>query len=199
MLALIAQGIGFGYAAGSLPGPFQAFILSETLQRGWRHSIWLIFAPLLSDGPIIAIVLLLLRGASDNFLRVISAVGGTFILYLAYGLYGQIRRGDFEAMLAPAEGGAAATPWSALRKGVGINALGPGPWIFWGTAMGPLLVDTWRTSPVHAVVFVVSFYLTFMLSLSGMILLFHQVRRLGPGVVRGALVVGLVALIVPSA
>jgi threonine/homoserine/homoserine lactone efflux protein len=190
-----------------MPGPLQAFFFSETLQRGWRHSIWLIFAPLLSDGPIIAIALLLLQGASDTFLRGISAVGGAFILYLAYGLYGRIRSGDFEAMLNPkpadegsvAEGGVALTRWGALRKGVGINALGPGPWIFWGTAMGPLLVDTWRASPVHAVLFVLSFYLTFMLILLGMILLFHQVRRLGPRVLRGALVAGLVALIVFAA
>lgn len=199
MFALIAQGISFGYAAGIMPGPFQAFIFSETLQRGWRHTIWLILAPLLSDGPVIAIVLLLLQGASDNLLRIISAVGGTFLLYLAYGLFGQIRRGDFAAMLHPedtTDNTPQRTQGGTLRQGVIINVLGPGPWLFWGTAMGPILVDTWRASPINAVAFVLSFYLTFMVILAGMILLFHQVRRLGPGVLRSALLIGLVALVI---
>ena len=196
MLAMLLQGISYGYAAGITPGPLQTFLLTQTLQYGWRRSIWLVLGPLVSDWPIVALILLVLQRASDSFLRVIGVVGGVFVLYIAWGLLGQLRRGDFD--LVPEEGAAEGipSPWAAVRKAAAINALGPGPWLFWGTAMGPLVISAWRESPPVAVLFVVAFYVTFLLVMVTQVLVAHQARRLGPRVVRVALWIGFAAMVV---
>lgn len=199
MIATLIQGISIGFAAGMTPGPLQVFLLTQTLQHGWQHAMWIILSPLLSDGPIVALILLVLQGASDTLLRGISLVGGAFVLYIAWGLWKQLRRGDFAPEEAvDAAGGAtrvAATPWQALRQAVGINALSPGPWLFWSTVMGPVVVTAWREWPPGAVAFVLGFYGTFLGVMAAQVLLFHQARRLGPRVVSGALWVGLVVLV----
>ena len=196
MIASLAQGIGFGYAAGMTPGPLQAFLLTQTLRHGWRHSVWLVFSPLLSDGPIVALVLLVLQGASESLLRIISLIGGAFVLTIAWGLWRQLRRGAFEPEALAGEADAAESVWAALRQAVLINALGPGPWLFWGTAMGPVVIETWRGSPPGAVAFVLGFYGAFLAVMAVQVIAFHQARRLGQGVIRVALWIGLLALVI---
>jgi len=200
VIPLLLQGIGFGYAAGVTPGPLQIFLVTQTLQYGWRHAIWLILSPLLSDGPIVALILVVLQQASDDLLRAVGLAGGAFVLYLAWGLWKQLRRGDFN----PIPEGAAtastpASPWAALRKAVAINMLGPGPWLFWGTAMGPVVIAAWRDSRPSAVLFVAGFYATFLLVMAVQVLLVAQARRLGAGMVRAALWIGLAAMILFAA
>lgn len=197
MIAMLLQGISYGYAAGITPGPLQTFLLTQTLQFGWRRAIWIVLGPLISDGPIVALILLVLQRASDSFLRVMGVVGGLFVLYIAWGLLRQLRRGDFDPV--PEDGAAGEgvpAPGAAIRKAAAINALGPGPWLFWGTAMGPLAISAWRDSPPVAVLFVAGFYVTFLLVMIIQVLVVHQARRLGPGVIRGALWIGFAALVV---
>lgn len=194
MFPVLLQGVSIGFAAGMTPGPLQAFLLTQTLTHGWRRAMWIVLSPLLSDGPIVAVILLVLQTASDGLLRAVGLVGGAFVLYLAWGLWRQIRRGEIGA---PAEGDApeAKTPWAALRKAVVINALGPGPWLFWSTVMGPLVVSAWRDSPAHGIAAVVGFYGIFLLTMAVQVILFHQARRLGPKAIRVGLWIGLAAMI----
>ena len=195
MIALLAQGVSIGLAAGMTPGPLQVFLLTQTLQNGWRHALWIILSPLISDGPIVAVILLILQGASDALLRGISLAGGAFILYIAWGLWGHLRQGGFDLPPEAGQETAATSPWGALRRAVAINALGPGPWLFWSTAMGPIVIAAWRDAPAHAVGFVAAFYGTFLGVMAVQVIVFHQARRLGPTVVRAALGVGLAALL----
>jgi len=194
MFPVLLQGVSIGFAAGMTPGPLQAFLLTQTLTHGWRRAMWIVLSPLLSDGPIVAVILLVLQTASDGLLRAVGLVGGAFVLYLAWGLWGQIRRGEIGA---PAEGAApdARTPWAALRKAIVINAMGPGPWLFWSTVMGPLVVSSWRDSPAHGIAVVVGFYGVFLLTMAVQVILFHQARRLGPKAIRVGLWIGLAAMI----
>jgi threonine/homoserine/homoserine lactone efflux protein len=200
MIPLLLQGISFGYAAGVTPGPLQIFLITQTLQFGWRHAIWLIFSPLISDGPVVGLILLVLQQASDGFLRAMGLIGGAFVLYIAWGLWQQLRRGDFSFVPAGAEAAPTpASPWAAMRKAVAINALGPGPWLFWGTAMGPIVIAAWRDSRPTAVLFVLGFYATFLLVMATQVLLVQQARRLGPNAIRIALWIGLAALLLFAA
>ena len=56
----LTQGIVFGLYAALLPGPFQAFMLSKSLQNGWRHALPLALVPLLTDLPVMLLMLGLL-------------------------------------------------------------------------------------------------------------------------------------------
>ncbi len=197
MLALLSQGISIGFAAGVTPGPLQTFLLLQTLRRGWRHAIWIVLSPLISDGPVVVLILFVLGQASAGLLRVISLIGGAFVFSIAWGVWKQLRAGGFRLDDNPAVAASepAESHWAALRRGVTINALGPGAWVFWGTVNGPLVVAAWRESPPSALAFLCGFYGVFLATMAAQVAVFHQARRLGPRVVTAALVIGLVALV----
>jgi len=52
MLTYLIWGIGYGFTAAMQPGQFQAYLMAQTLRQGWRKTLPMIFAPLLSDGPV---------------------------------------------------------------------------------------------------------------------------------------------------
>lgn len=197
MIALIVRGISIGFAAGMTPGPLQIFMLMHTLRHGARYALWLILAPLISDAPVVTIVLLVLGQASSDLLDAIGLLGGLFVLYIAWGLWQQLRSGIH---LPSAEAAETDTVIRQpipvnLRKAVIINALGPGAWLFWGTVLGPLVIDAWRDTPTHAVLFVLGFYGMFLLTMAGLVILFHQARRLGAQAVKIGLWIGLMVLV----
>ena len=67
------------------PGPFQAFLLSLVARYGWRRAMPAVLAPLVSDPPIVAIVLLVLTRLPEQFLAALRVAGGLFLLFLAWG------------------------------------------------------------------------------------------------------------------
>ena len=56
----ILQGIVYGFSAAVQPGPFQTYLISQALSKGWKRTLPAALAPLVSDVPIIAICLLVL-------------------------------------------------------------------------------------------------------------------------------------------
>lgn len=179
-----------GIAAAATPGLFQAFLISESLVGGWRRGAPVALAPLVSDFPIILLALLLLEQLPAGFLRAVSLVGGLFAGYLAWSLWRQWRAGAVQTETDAARTGA------GLRRGVLMNLLSPGPYLFWTFVLGPVVLRALRESALHGGVFVLGFYGIFIGSLLGLVGLFHQARRLGPLVVRGLQLVSIVVLLV---
>jgi len=73
MWIYLFQGIGYGLAAASQPGPLQTYLVSQSVTRGWRRTLPAALAPLVSDGPIIALCLLVLSKVPawlDRFLYI---------------------------------------------------------------------------------------------------------------------------------
>ncbi len=198
MLDGIIPALGFGFVAGVMPGPLQTFLLLQTLQRGARGGMWILPAPLVSDGPIIAVCLLVLSQAGPGLLRGLSLAGGLFLVYLARDSWRALVAGKGENRPADAPVDEQARSIAARHSGPAllgraalINALGPGPWIFWGTVMGPLLVQLWRVSATHGLTFLAVFYGTLVAMLSAQLLLFSFARRLGPKITRAGTWLGL--------
>jgi threonine/homoserine/homoserine lactone efflux protein len=178
VIAYFVQGLTLGVSAGATPGPFQAYLLARTLKNGWRRTLPVALAPLLSDGPIIALVLIVLTRLPGWFLQAMRIGGGLFLIYLAVMAYR-----TFRAMGTDAEPEAGDAGQSLLEAAL-INALSPGPWIFWSTVNGPLLVQGWRENPSHAGAFLLAFY-GFMITMNAtLIVLFGTARRLGQRVTR---------------
>ena len=84
MLPYLMFGITFAFAAAIQPGPFQTFIISKTLENGWKRTLPAAFAPILSDGPIIMLVLFILTNIPREMIRFLQIGGGLLLLYLAY-------------------------------------------------------------------------------------------------------------------
>lgn len=188
MWLYIVQGIGYGFAAAVQPGPLQTYLISQTLMKGWQKSLASALAPLISDGPIIALCLLVLSQVPAWLQRFLYVVGGLFILYLAYGAYKSWKR--FDPQLPSPETSAGQT----LLKAALTNVLAPGPYIYWTLVTGPILIRGWRESPLLGVSFVMGFYITMILILCGIIILFSAARQLGPTVNRILLGISAVAL-----
>jgi threonine/homoserine/homoserine lactone efflux protein len=188
MWLYILQGIGYGFAAGVQPGPLQTYIISQTLLKGWRRVLPAALAPLISDGPIITICLLILSQVPVWLQRFLYVAGGLFVLYLAYGAYRTWRY--FDPNLPSPEAG----PQKSILKAALVNLLNPSPYIFWTLVTGPILLAGWRKAPAYGLGFLVGFYATMILSLVTIILVFSTARQLGPKVNRLLLGVSALAL-----
>jgi threonine/homoserine/homoserine lactone efflux protein len=188
MLTFLLQGLALGFAAGAQPGPFQTYLISQTLSQGWRRTWIATFAPLVSDGPIVALVLLVLSQVPDWFQRVLQIVGGVFVLYLAWGAYRA-----WQAFAPDSESSPQTGPRSLLRAAM-MNALSPGPYLFWSLAIGPLIVTTWRENPTNALAIVLAFYFAMIGLNFVVVLLFGQAARFGNQVRRAMLGLSVLAL-----
>ena len=188
MLFYILQGIGYGLAAVAQPGPFQTYIISQTLRNGWRRTLLAALAPLVSDGPIIALVLLVLSQVPEGLRRFLYIGGGLFVLYLAWGAYRAWR--DFDTA-APLEN---SPRQQSLFQAALMNLLSPGPWMFWSLITGPILLRGWRETPALGIGFLSGFYVTLILGLATLIVLFGLAAQLGPKVNRLLLGISAIAL-----
>lgn len=189
MWTYIALGIGYGFAAAVQPGPLQTYLISQALLKGWRKSLLSALAPLISDGPIIALCVLVLSQVPVGFQRFLYIAGGSFVLYLAYGTYKSWQ--DFDAQLPSSE----SSSQGSLLKAALTNVLAPGAYLFWTLATGPILIRGWRETPIHGISLLVGFYVTMILSLALLIIIFGSAHQLGPKVSRTLLGVSAIALL----
>ena len=136
------------------------------------------FAPLASDGPIIALVLLVLSQIPANMQRFLYIASGLFILYLATTVFRVWRNFD------PAQRATALSSQQSLFRAAIMNVLSPGPYIFWSLVSGPILLTSWRQAPANGLGFLAGFYLAMIGTLAGIIVLFGTARQLGPKVNR---------------
>lgn len=178
-------GVGMAFTAVGNPGPLQAFYISQALTLGWQRTILAALAPLLSDGPIIVFVLLVLTNLPSWVLSLIQIGGGVFILYLGVGA-GRVlgQRWQVGNMSAAANPSAFTTPWQVLGKAITMNLLNPNPYIVWGTIIGPRLLQAWAISPFQALALLVGFYTTFVVGLVLFIIFFGKTGQINPQVNR---------------
>ena len=135
MINYFIFGLTYSFACVVQPGPFQAFLFSQSLTNGWRKTIPLVFAPLMSDLPVIVLVLLVLTNVPKEVLLVLQCVGGVFLLYLAYKAYKTWQ--SYEQTQGQGE----SSPGS-LFNAVLVNLFNPNPYLGWSLVMGPLLIKS---------------------------------------------------------
>jgi threonine/homoserine/homoserine lactone efflux protein len=174
----LIPGITFGFAAAAQPGPLMAYFISSTLQSGWKKTFPAIFSPLLTDGPIALLCLVLLGNLPPFMLDYVRIAGGLFLLYLAWQ---SARRWQKESGFSTT--GDVSSGRTILQSSV-VNLLNPGPYLGWSLVMGPLLIESWKLSPLWGFSLVAGFYLTLFAVSALLIILFHQARNSGPKVRR---------------
>ncbi len=172
MLALLAQGAALGISAALSPGPFQSIIIAQTLARGWRQTLPIIFAPLLGDIPIAFVMVFILNQAPTDFLRFIGFAGAALLLYLARGLYKSLDQNEsLEAV-----GQKSLHPMKGLALGLSMLFMSPGPYLYWSLILGPLLLSALDIGLLAALGFLFAFYLC---SIGGLILISIFLSRIG--------------------
>lgn len=139
-----------GLSAGLSPGPMLALVLRESMDNGIGAGLRVAMAPLLSDGPIVALVAIPFWLVADPapMLALLSLLGGLYLGYL--GIAG--------LRAVPAVAPEPAQVRGALWRGVVANLLNPNPYLFWLTIGLPLLARLVEHGAAPVVAFVVVFY-----------------------------------------
>jgi threonine/homoserine/homoserine lactone efflux protein len=154
MLTYLVLGAGIGFVAGVSPGPVLTLVVSETLRGGWARGAAIALGPLLADGPILLLAVLLVAQLPPWLVPAMSMVGGIFLLYLGLTSIAASRRTTRHA----------ATRTLSLRggllRGLLARALSPNPYLFWLLVGGPLLVQATRDGAPSATAFLVGYYAT---------------------------------------
>jgi threonine/homoserine/homoserine lactone efflux protein len=188
VFAYILQAAALGLSAAAMPGPFQAYLISQSLRLGWRRALPAAFAPLLSDGPILILVLFVLTRLPGEFLRLLRIAGAFFIIFLAWKSWQAFRVFQSQAVISPSD-----ERQNVLQAAL-MNLLNPNPYLFWSVVAGPIFIAAWQIQAINGLAFIFSFY---FVMISGMILLvalFGSAGRLGPRVNRALLGISALAL-----
>lgn len=149
--------ITFGLVAGLNPGPLGVFVTHQTLSKGYRSGMLACLAPILTDVPIVLVVLLLQLqiGELDWFLALVAILGSFYLLYLAYRIYHTDNSADLKK---------SRNSNSSLFDALKINYLNPNPYIFWLTIGNSYIA---QGTKVEASLFVVLFISTLCLTKFG--------------------------------
>jgi threonine/homoserine/homoserine lactone efflux protein len=144
----------FGLSGGLSPGPLLALVVAETLARGRKAGFAVAAAPLLTDGPIIAVAVLLLGRieSSQPALGIVNLAGGA--LLASYGIAGLRSAGDTVDEVV-----AETRIWGSLGKGIAVNLLNPSPYLFWLAVGAPMLLEAHDAGWMAAAGFLGAFYL----------------------------------------
>jgi threonine/homoserine/homoserine lactone efflux protein len=157
-------GASLAFTAALQPGPLQAFFLAKVSQIGWRRTLPAAFGPLVSDGPIALITLLLIQQIPPVIEDWLRLAGGLLLLYYAWHTFHSWRSPDPQR-----EESASSAPETVFQAGL-INLLNPNPYLGWALIMGPTLLEAWSVQPGYALGLLAVFYVV-MISTS-MILIF---------------------------
>jgi threonine/homoserine/homoserine lactone efflux protein len=188
LLEYLLLGGGFAFAAAVQPGPLQAFLLTRVAEQGWKRTLPAALSPLLSDGPIALLVLLVLQRLPAQLEPFLRTAGGLLLLYLAGSSY---RHWRAQAGDAPEQ---AAGTRRTVFQAAAVNLLNPNPYLGWSLVLGPAALRAWRVSPANAIALLTSFYGTLVISQALIIVLFGASTWLGPRGRRTLVLVSVVAL-----
>jgi len=188
MLQYLIIGITYAFTAVVQPGPFQVFLLSQTLSKGWRRTLPAAFGPLISDLPVILLTLILLSTVPPHFISILQLAGGLFLLYLAFNAYKTWKA--FNSPKPPSPHSNQQTLLSAVI----VNLLNPNPYLGWSLVLGPLLLKGWHQDPSYGIVLLVSFYATLTIGMIITILVFSAAGKFGSRLNRILIGISVIAL-----
>ncbi len=178
MVIYLVMGITFGFAAGVQPGPLLTYLISRALSQGWRRTIPSACAPLVSDIPIVILILFILSKLPLWMEIVFHFAGGLFIFFLAWGAYKSYKN------YAVNQASLYQSARQSFLKAVIVNLLNPNPYLSWSLVLGPALMKGWSEAPVNGIMLGIGFYGSMITTFTVIILLFSAVRRLGPNISR---------------
>jgi threonine/homoserine/homoserine lactone efflux protein len=175
-VSVFLEGAWLGLSAAAAPGPFQAYLLGQSVRNGAARTLPVAFVPLATDPPVVAVVLAVLAQLPPGFIRALGILGGAVVLWLG--------AGALRAAWAPPGAAPARPPPAGFLRAFAVNFTNPNVWLWWSGAAGPLLVSAWRSSPWLAAAFLAGFYALLVGGSALLVLLASRIARAGPGVAR---------------
>lgn len=192
MIDYLVIGLGLGFAAAVQPGPFMTYLIAQALADGFRRTWVAALAPLISDGPIIAVTLLVLSQLPGWLQRGMHVASGVFILYLA----ADAARKWWNFAVGRRDPRSAPTGLRRLLHAAAMNGISPLPYLYWGLVTGPILLAGWRQSPWDGMAFLTGFYVVLVGGLVALMALFSAAQLLGERISRALLGVSALGMAV---
>lgn len=186
----LIPGITLGFAAAVQPGPLSIYLITRTLQSGWKKTFPAVFVPVITDGPVAVLCLLILGNLPGSFLNYLRIGGGLFILYLAFGAARSWKNEKTAEVIQES------SSKKTLIDAMIINILNPNAYIAWSLVMGPLLLAGWRLSPATGISLLTGFYLTMFITTIIILIFFDQARDRVPKLQR--ILIGISAIFLAS-
>jgi threonine/homoserine/homoserine lactone efflux protein len=188
MFFYLIFGITYGFSSAIMPGPFITYFFSISLRQGFKRAFPAAFAPLLTDGPIALLVLLILTQLPAWIIQALRFSGGIFILYLAFIAWKTWQTYNPKLTFENKSG------QNNLFRAALVNLLNPGPYLGWSLVLGPLFLKGWNEQPLNGLILLISFYGTMILTFMGTILLFSAARNIGSKITRMLILISAIAL-----
>ncbi|MDR2756119.1 MAG: LysE family transporter [Planctomycetaceae bacterium] len=164
------KGILLGIHAGISPGPVTTLLVTESLLHGSRAGMKIAFVPVLTDIPVICIVIFLLYYLTFDatiVIAVISMIGALILCGLSYENFSvtesRYERGEIVRV--------------SLLKAVGMNFFNPNLYIYWITICGPLAVSGLHHGWSTMFSFLITFYISITSVKLGLSLAVGSVRH----------------------
>jgi threonine/homoserine/homoserine lactone efflux protein len=147
------KGILLGLHAGISPGPVTTLLITESLLHGRRAGMRIAFVPVLTDIPVICVIIPLLYYLTFDaaaVIGVISMIGAVILGGLSYESFSvtesRYERGEVARI--------------SLLKAVGVNFFNPNLYLYWITICGPLAVSALSHSWAVMFLFLITFYIS---------------------------------------
>ena len=156
MYEYVISALIFGLTAGLKPGPLGIVIIQQTLEYGLKNGIRASFAPIITDGPIIIVVLMFLAYLKEIelFISSISVIGGIYLLWLSLRIF-RTKEINLSKPLGNSK---------SLATAIKVNFLSPYPYLFWLTVGGTYIAQgTIAESTVFIVISIGTLVLSKML------------------------------------
>ncbi|MDR3199557.1 MAG: LysE family transporter [Planctomycetaceae bacterium] len=170
LFSFIWKGILLGIHAGISPGPVTTLLVTESLLHGSRAGMRIAFVPVLTDIPVICIIIPLLYYLTfdaTTIIAVISMIGAFILCGLSYESFSvtesRYKRGDVVRV--------------SLLKAVGTNFFNPNLYIYWITICGPLAVSGLYRGWTTMFSFLIMFYISITSVKLGLSLAVGNVRH----------------------
>jgi threonine/homoserine/homoserine lactone efflux protein len=150
VIPLISAAFILGATSGLSPGPLLTLVVAESLRKGFRSGAAVAVAPLITDAPVILLMILLAGILSSED----SVIGGLYLAGACYLAYLSIEQFRFKGSGIDT----AADASVSFRKGAIVNLLNPAPYVFWLTIGAPLLARAREVSWMAVIAFLGVFY-----------------------------------------
>jgi threonine/homoserine/homoserine lactone efflux protein len=149
-IPLITTAVVLGATSGLTPGPLLTLVVAESFQRGFRSGAAVAIAPIITDAPIVLLIVLLANSLSsmDYVIGTLYLAGSAYLTYLSVEIF------RIKGMEVDTTSGVRAS----FIKGVAANLLNPAPYIFWLTVGAPLLLQAKEISWMVLAAFIGFFY-----------------------------------------
>jgi threonine/homoserine/homoserine lactone efflux protein len=150
VIPLISAACVLGASSGLSPGPLLTLVVAESFRRGFRSGAAVAVAPLITDAPVVLLMLWLahILSSVESVIGVLYMLGACYIAYLSIELL------RFKGVEIDTASGVRAS----FRKGVIANLFNPAPYVFWLTIGAPLIAKAREISWVVVAAFLGLFY-----------------------------------------